>query len=348
MQARRCQARELDQGPRASALGAVLQRFSLLDGVLVALERVSFGHMQWDEQRRQVIAQVQLLCRRTDVDRDLPAAGLRGPAAGSSSPRSTSRLRSPPAHSASATSLTVPPRLALIALKSSSVNRRARKRRVAPIGTLRLDFGGGYQLVAHQDPGHGLCAAGQLQQLLRMESDVDRRAAPVPEHPWRSPPRQARAAARSVRLASIGRPDRRSLVSIAHLEAGIRRRVEQQLPDVDSADAVDQAMVNLAHHRPAALREALEQRHLPQRPSSVKAMGVEVRDPVKQLLVAARRGQRGTVDVVGDVEALDRLPRGPVQAAPVRVEERRSLKRGNCWRRFRDSGQPKLRPREHR
>jgi len=58
--------------------GAVLQRFSLLDGVLVALERVSFGHMQWDERRRQVIAQVQLLCRRTDVDRDLSAQAGRG------------------------------------------------------------------------------------------------------------------------------------------------------------------------------------------------------------------------------------------------------------------------------
>ena len=52
--------------------------------------------------------------------------------------------------------------------------------------------------------------------------------------------------------------------------------VEQHVDDVDRPDAVHQAVMGFAHQRPAAVRQTVEQHHLPQRTGAVQAVRVEV------------------------------------------------------------------------
>ena len=87
--------------------------------------------------------------------------------------------------------------------------------------------------------------------------------------------------------------------------------VEQQVDDVDRADAVDQAVVGLPHQRPAAVCQTVEQHHLPQRTAAVQAVRVEVRDPVQELALVTRRRERRVTDVRFDLKALIALPGGP-------------------------------------
>ena len=81
-------------------------------------------------------------------------------------------------------------------------------------------------------------------------------------------------------------------------ECGVRGGVEQQVADVERADAVDEAVVRLGRQRPAPALEPVEERHLPQRPVAVQSVGPEVPEPLVQLGVAAGlraawRGARG-------------------------------------------------------
>jgi len=211
----------------------------------------------------------------------------RSPAAGSASPRRSRRLRRPPAHAARATSLTVPPRLDLIALKSSSVKRSARKRRVAPIGTLRLDLGAGTSSSRTSTPA----IARALEAISSSCSGCRARSAAARTPCQSSPGGTTTAGAARSRPVGVCGVERRARahIGVTSLSPSIRRRVEEQLSDVDPSDAIDQAVVDLAHHRPAVIGQALEQGHLPQRPRPVQAMGVEVRDPGEQLLVASGR-----------------------------------------------------------
>ena len=102
---------------------------------------------------------------------------------------------------------------------------------------------------------------------------------------------------------------------------GRGRIVEDQVRDRHAADAVDEAVVDLRDEAPAAAGEAVEQRDLPQGPAAVEPVGVEVRQPVEQLGVAARSGQGRVAHVGGDVEVRVRLPVRPAQPARVRVRE---------------------------
>jgi hypothetical protein len=45
------------------------------------------------------------------------------------------------------------------------------------------------------------------------------------------------------------------------------------------------------------VRQTVEQRHLPERTVAVQAMRVEVRDPVQELVLVTRRGERRMTDV---------------------------------------------------
>ena len=84
--------------------------------------------------------------------------------------------------------------------------------------------------------------------------------------------------------------------------AWLRGDVEDDLADVDRADAVDHRLVALGQHRRAAAGEALDEVHLPERAGVVERPRHQPRDQLRELLVRARLGQGRAADVVGDVE----------------------------------------------
>ena len=102
---------------------------------------------------------------------------------------------------------------------------------------------------------------------------------------------------------------------------GQRGGVEQQVSDVERADAINEAVVGLARQRPAPSLQSVEKRHLPQRPVAVQAVRPEVPEPLVQLGLATRRRQRRVMDVGVDVEGLRRLPREPGERARMRARE---------------------------
>ena len=92
---------------------------------------------------------------------------------------------------------------------------------------------------------------------------------------------------------------RRRLVGRA-LRLGVE--VEEDGGDVDAGDAVDQRVVALADDREAVVGQALDQPQLPERLRAVELLGEDPRREVAQLLVGARRRQRGLAHVVVEVE----------------------------------------------
>ena len=94
---------------------------------------------------------------------------------------------------------------------------------------------------------------------------------------------------------------------------GHRVRVEQHGREVDAGDAVDERVVRLADQREAVALEALHEPHLPERLRAVEPLGEDAPGQQRELVVVARRGQRGVADVVLEVEARvvdpDRLAR---------------------------------------
>ena len=78
--------------------------------------------------------------------------------------------------------------------------------------------------------------------------------------------------------------------------------VEDHAQQVGPGDAVDHAVVHLADQRPATATKSLGEPRLPQRLRAVELLRHHAADEVAQLLVAARRGQRGAPHVVVEVE----------------------------------------------
>jgi hypothetical protein len=129
-----------------------------------------------------------------------------------------------------------------------------------------------------------------------------------------------------------------------------RREVEHDLGDVDARDPVDHRVVGLRDQREAAVLEALDHPHLPQRPRTVELLGEDPAGQAQELALGARARQRGLADVVLEVERrivdpqraaaargrdleLLAVARHEVQAHPQRVEElverrRRALEAG--------------------
>jgi hypothetical protein len=97
--------------------------------------------------------------------------------------------------------------------------------------------------------------------------------------------------------------------------------VEQDSPDVDRAHAVDEAVMGLGGERPASFGEAVEQHGFPQRAPTVQPVRQEIAEPLAQLGVAARMGQRCVAHLRRDVEVRCRLPRGPRHSADARTGE---------------------------
>ena len=79
--------------------------------------------------------------------------------------------------------------------------------------------------------------------------------------------------------------------------------------------------MGLPHQRPTAVRQTVEQHDLPQRTAAVQAMRVEIRDPVQELVLVARRGERRVSDVRSELEARIPLPAGPRESARPRCAE---------------------------
>ena len=83
---------------------------------------------------------------------------------------------------------------------------------------------------------------------------------------------------------------------------GFLLEVEEDGGDVDAGDAVDQRVVALADDREAVAVEPLDQPQLPERLGAVELLGEDPRGEVAQLLLGARRRQRGAAHVVVEVE----------------------------------------------
>ena len=62
--------RQVDQRPRADRLRSRLEPLGLLDLAPIATQRVGLGDGKVDEQRGDPVAELQVLARGADVDRD--------------------------------------------------------------------------------------------------------------------------------------------------------------------------------------------------------------------------------------------------------------------------------------
>ena len=96
-------------------------------------------------------------------------------------------------------------------------------------------------------------------------------------------------------------------------------RVEEQHRHLDRGDPVDQRVVGLAHHRPAAAAQAADEVHAPQRMGLVQRRGEQRPRKLAQLARPGGPGQRHGVDVMGDVEA---GVVGPVRVAQAEARTR--------------------------
>ena len=216
--------------PALSSCGA-------LHDAAVARERVGLGHGQLDEQRGQLVAERVLAGPRLGCS---PAPAPAG-AVGQRRRRATSsRWRRPPAQIASTTSLTVPPRRVFTALTSARSRRTVAKWRVPLIGPFRLVCGAPIT-----------SSRTTSSTAARTRSSDSRGCARRAEAGPRAAQRPGRARARSGRCACS--PSSPSLPASGCAGSGGASRggVEQQVADVERADAIDEAVVRLARQRPA-------------------------------------------------------------------------------------------------
>jgi hypothetical protein len=101
-------------------------------------------------------------------------------------------------------------------------------------------------------------------------------------------------------------PERRRLALLRGLGC------HQHADEIDAGDAVDHAMMRLAHQRDAVPLEALHQPQLPERLVEVETLLEDARAGALQQPLVARLRQARVADVVADVEAWivhpDRMP----------------------------------------
>ncbi len=239
--------------------------------------------------------------RRSAALRMLTGTIARTPAAGSGSPRCSNRRRRPPAVAASTTSLTVPPRERLITFRSSSGHLDHGQRASRADRLVEARCRGGDQLITdeHLDQGAGatqrLAARGRGESTTSTPapSDVRGRARGTgPEADDAAAPASTGTCA-SCRPSDRGRGVAGRLAGVravvGRTARGVWLRVEDGLADVDRADAVDHAVMGLAHHRPAPIGE-LEHHDLPERAGAVEALGEVLARPLAKLRLS-RRGR---------------------------------------------------------
>ena len=112
-------------------------------------------------------------------------------------------------------------------------------------------------------------------------------------------PRASASLASSVAADGSGLGDPLVLV-VARL--GHRLDVEEDGRDVDARDAVDERVVGLGDEGEPLAGQPLDHPQLPQRLRAVELLGEDARGHVAQLLLGARRRQRGVAHVVFEVE----------------------------------------------
>ena len=83
---------------------------------------------------------------------------------------------------------------------------------------------------------------------------------------------------------------------------GIRAQVHDHRQQVRAGNPVDQRVVRLGQHRPAAVLEALDHPDLPERLGAIELLRHHATDQLAQFALAARSGQRRVAQVVLDVE----------------------------------------------
>ncbi len=210
-------------------------------------------------------------------------------------PREIRNERKAPATTARTTSLTVPPKVFLTSLKSSSWLVIPTKRRCGPIGTLSGVSGAGFR------PAHTISpmpsAASRARTSARSgwaSASIAPSASVTPgaHRPQQAGGNQMRGPRFRVRLPWTPR--------VGGLRR-IGRQVEQDGRQIHAGDAVDQRVVGLRDQREAVVLQALDQPHLPQRLRAVELLGEDARGQILQLLPAARgravpcgaRGSRG-------------------------------------------------------
>ena len=93
--------------------------------------------------------------------------------------------------------------------------------------------------------------------------------------------------------------------------ARLPARVEQHRHQIGARDPVDHAVVDLGDERPAAVAQAFDHPHLPQRTLPVERLGHESSHEVPQVIGRAGRGQGRVADVVVEPEVRIVDPDGP-------------------------------------
>ena len=228
-------------------------------------------------------------------------------------PRPCSQLRTEPVTTARTTSLTVPPSCVLDPLEGGQLRARPDVAAVRPDRLVQRHVGGrvgeGADDLAHALQRLDRLARRRLRVAHRLDralGELDRRRDQVADARGR-PARWCR-----VRAAA---PSRRS----TRRRLGHRLEVEEDGADVDAGDAVDHRVVGLGQDREAVALQALRQPQLPERLRAVQLLGEDAPGQPFQLRLAARLGQRGVADVVGQVEVdvvRPERPARPPAAAP--------------------------------
>ena len=210
-------------------------------------------------------------------------------------PRLCSHSRSAPVTTASTTSLTVPPSASLIRLKVASSERAQVKRRCGPIGWFSGTSGAGSAKAPTTSPTPSSASP------IRRAAVSGWRTASTARSTSFTGAAAASAAPRATRSAVLGSGCGTQPSSLGG-GLGHRLEVEEDGADVDAGDAVDHRVVGLGQQGEAVALQPLHQPELPERLGAVELLREDARGEPLQLLLAARLGQRGVADVVGQVE----------------------------------------------
>ena len=106
-----------------------------------------------------------------------------------------------------------------------------------------------------------------------------------------------------------------------------RLGVEQDVADVDRADAVDHRMMGLGREHPSASVETIDKRHLPQWAAAVEPVRPEVGEPFVDLCISARGRERRVAHLGAQVELRLLDPGRAAESVRARLREPAAIPR---------------------